>query len=131
MEEGGYGHVHKSVDADKTDRSWGWPNCIPLARCHNYDFLSPDGILTIQVRVDLLAENFSRGGFMKQLSTLKKTQEELSAVKEEMSGLKRKLAAQDTELTDLKSKVRKVEEREENTEVKTEIKTEIKTEFDC
>ena len=72
-----------------TVSSLGWPNCVPLARCHNNDFLSPDGILTIQIKVDLLAENFCRGGILKELSTLKKTHEELLAAKEDMSELLR------------------------------------------
>ena len=113
---------YKSGDADNSENSLGWPNCIPLWRCINNDLLSHDGILTIQVLVDVLAQNAvgCRGGVQKQLSTLNKTQEQLSAMREEMSGLKRKLEAQDTELRELKSKVRQVE-----------MKKEIKTEKDC
>merc|ERR1719192_713065 len=53
--------------------SFGWD--IPLVRCYNNDFLSHDGILTIQVWVGVVAEQFSRARVLKQLSTLKKTQE--------------------------------------------------------
>ena len=106
------GFFYKAGDADNSENSLGWPNCIPLWRCINNDLLSHDGILTIQVLVDVLAQNAvgCRGGVQKQLS----------AMREEVSGLKRKLEAQDTELREIKSKMRQVE-----------MKKEIKTEKDC
>ena len=113
-------NVYKPGDAYICERAYGLPNFVPLCRCYNNDLLSHDGILALDLRVDVFAENTLRGGggIQKQLSTLNKTQEQLSVVREEVSRLKRKLADQDTEISDLKSKIRKVE-------MKKEIKTEI------
>ena len=125
---GSAGHVFKSEGA------WGWPDCVRLSRCYNNDdLLSHDGILTIDVKVKVLAEKTSEGGgdVQRQLSILTKTQEQLSvmnksleklsAVKKEMSGLhgklayqKRKLDTQDAELNDLRSKFRLIEMKKRN-----------------
>ena len=107
--------------------------CVPLSRCYNNDLLSHDGILTIEVKVDVFAEKTSEGAgdVQRQLSIINKkleTQEQLSSLKEkvsdlqnqlaileqasaskgEMSGVKHKLIDQDIELEDLKRKVRRV-----------------------
>ena len=128
MSLGSAGHVFKSRDADFSDRSWGQSRCLPLSRCYNNDLLSHDGVLTIEVKVKVFAEKTSDGGsdVQKQLSILNKTLEKFSAVNEEVSdlrdkvaileqaskgefsGVRRKIIDLDCELDDLKRKVRRV-----------------------
>ena len=112
------GRVLKSRDADFSDRSWGQPGCVPLSRCYNNDLLSHGG-LTIEVKVKVYAEKTSEGAgdSQRQLSALKEELSDLqgqlaileqaSVSKGEMSGVKRKIVDQDTELEDLKKKNRK------------------------
>ena len=67
-----------------TSGTW---KCIPHSRCVVGDLLTPDGTLTIKVKIDLLGENCPGG------------------IQEQLTGLKRKLY---TELTEMKSKLRKI-----------------------
>ena len=81
------------------NNAWGSRKCIPHSRCVVGDLLSPDGTLTIQFKIDLLGENCP-GGIQDQ------------------AGLKHKLNKQDTkldtELAEIKSKLRKIEENQDS-----------------
>ena len=72
--------------------AWGSEKCIPHFRCFVGDLLSPEGSLTIQVKIVLLGENCP-GGI------------------QDLTGLKHKL---DTEVAEIKSKLRKIEENQES-----------------
>ena len=122
------GRVFKSSLAD-FGKSYGWHNCIPLYKCLLNARLSDD-VLTIEVKVKVLAENIPGGGgdVQRQLSTMNKTLEKFLASKKEISSLhgkldsqnrklasqKRKLDAQDEELRDLKTKFRFIEMKKRN-----------------
>ena len=78
---------------DGSNECWGVGKCIPHSRCVAGDLLSPDGTLTIKVKIDLLGENCP-GGIQNQ------------------SEVKCKLNKLNTELGDIKSKLRKIEENQ-------------------
>ena len=87
--------------AQPKENQWGWKKCLPHSRCVPGDLLSPDGSLTIQVKINLLGENCP-GGIQDQ-SGLKVNLDKLD---KKLTGIKSKL---DTELPEIKSKLRKIE----------------------
>ena len=88
-----FGLVCHPMDNPKS--AIGCGECIPLSRCVVGDLLSPEGALTIQGKIYLLGENCP-GGIQDQ------------------RGLKHKLDKLDTELANIKSKLRKIEENQES-----------------
>ena len=84
----------KSLNAD-SGKSCGWHNCVPNYMCLANASQSA-GILTIEVKVRVLAENIPGGGgdVQRQLSIMNKTLEKFLASKKEISILHGKLAAE-------------------------------------
>ena len=88
------GRVLKSSIAD-SGKIYGRHNCIPLYKCLRNASHS-DEVLTIEVKVRVLAENIPGGGgdVQRQLSIMNKTLEKFLASKKEISILHGKLAAE-------------------------------------
>ena len=53
--DGPDGEIFQSEKADKPERSLGWSKCVPHSRCFNNDYLSYNGVLTLKVKVHVLA----------------------------------------------------------------------------
>ena len=102
-----FGLVCRPKDEPKS--AIGRGKCIPLSRCVVGDLLSPEGALTIQVKIDLLGENCP-GGIQEQTGLKHKLDKQDTQLKK----LETKLDKQDTELADIKSKLRKIEENQES-----------------
>ena len=97
------GNVLQSKDVgDFTMRSCGMSKCIPHARCTEEDLLYPGGTLILTVRVDLLAWSSSSGQILDSIGAQR-----------QLAIQKRKLDQLDTELTNMKCKVKRLESGEE------------------
>ena len=80
----------------------GWSRIpLPLSRCVPGDLLSPDGSLTIKVKINLLGENCP-GGIQDQTGLKVK----LDKLEKELTSIKSK---QDKELTEIKTRLRGIE----------------------
>ena len=119
------------------ERSLGWSKCVPHGRCTTGDLLSPNGSIILEVKVvEMMADNGTDNGPLRKeleelqqslllqekisiglrndLNKLSGLKQKLELEEKQSAGLKHKLASQETELSLVKTKLKKLERDQES-----------------
>ena len=122
------------------ERSLGWSKCVPHSRCTTGDLLSPNGSIILEVKVvEMMADNGTDNGPLRKeleelqqslllqekisiglrndLNKLSGLKQKLELEEKQSAGLKHKLASQETELSLVKTKLKKLERDQESVQI--------------